>query len=93
MIDQKQDGPEAVMRMTYPRLYASPDGETHFQDAPGSMTPVVYTPGVPGAPLVDVAPAQPVAALPVRGSRPALTRTGTMRRGASSSWFCQASSS
>ena len=63
MIDQKPDGPEAVTRMTYPRLYASPDGETHFQDVPVSMTPVVYTPDVPGTPLVDVAPAQSVAAL------------------------------
>ena len=46
------------MRVSYPRLYASADGETHLQDLPVYMCRVVYVPGFPE--VVDVAPAQPV---------------------------------
>ncbi len=63
MIDQRPDAPETVIRMSYPRLYASADRETHFQDVPVSMTPVVYVPDLPDHPLVDVATAQAVTAL------------------------------
>ena len=52
MIDQRPDAPETVIRMSYPRLYASADRETHFQDVPVSMTPVVYVPDLPDHPLV-----------------------------------------
>ena len=61
MSDHRPDGPEAVMRVSYPRLYASADGETHFQDLPVYMSRVIYVPGFPE--VVDVAPAQPVTAL------------------------------
>ena len=63
MIDQCLDVAEPVMRTSYPRLYASVDGDTHFQDVPVSMAPVVYLPDMPGAPLVDVATSQSVTAL------------------------------
>jgi hypothetical protein len=63
MIDQRPDAPETVIRMSYPRLYASADRETHFQAVPVSMTPVVYVQDLPDHPLVDVATAQAVTAL------------------------------
>ena len=50
----------ATIRLTYPRVYASPDGETHFQDIAVPMTPAVFVPGIP---LVDVAEPHPVTAL------------------------------
>lgn len=63
MTNQRLDALEPVMRTSYPKLYASADGETHFQDVPVVMTPVAYIPNMPDQPLVDVAPAQAVTAL------------------------------
>ena len=60
MIDDNQDAINAAVGLTYPRVHASPDGETHFQDLAVSMVPVVFVPGIP---LVDVAAPEPVTAL------------------------------
>jgi hypothetical protein len=46
--------------MNYPRVYASADGETHFEDINVEMTPGVYVQGIP---LVDLAAWTPVSAL------------------------------
>ena len=60
MIDGDPHATDAAVRLTYPRVYASPDGETHFQDVAVPMAPAVFVPGIP---LVDVAAPDPVTAL------------------------------
>jgi quercetin dioxygenase-like cupin family protein len=46
--------------MTYPRVYASSDGGSHFQDVAVAQTPTVYVRGIP---LVDVSPSYAARAL------------------------------
>jgi hypothetical protein len=60
MSDGDPSATDAAVRLTYPRVYASPDGETHFQDVAVPMAPAVYLPGIP---LVDVAAPHLVTAL------------------------------
>jgi len=60
MIDIDSTATDAAVRLTYPRVHASPDGETHFQDIPAPMAPAVFVPGIP---LVDVGEPHPVTAL------------------------------
>lgn len=60
MIDVDPTATDAAVRLTYPRVHASPDGETHFQDIAVPMVPAVYLVGIP---LVDVAESYPVTAL------------------------------
>ncbi len=60
MIDVDATPTDATVRLTYPRVYASPDGETHFQDLAVPMAPTVFVPGIP---LVDVGEPHPVTAL------------------------------
>jgi quercetin dioxygenase-like cupin family protein len=50
----------AAVRLAYPRVYASPNGETHFQEVDLPLTPVIYVPDIP---LVDVGEPQTVTAL------------------------------
>jgi hypothetical protein len=60
MINVEDQSVDATIRLTYPRVYASQDGETHFQDVAVPMAPAVYLPDIP---LVDVAAPQSVKAL------------------------------
>jgi hypothetical protein len=90
MSDQSEDVLEAVTRTSYPRLYASVDGEIHCRDVPVSMTPVVYVPGraigrrghFPGGRDSDSL-----------GLRHALTLSRILRRAASSYSYSRAASS
>jgi hypothetical protein len=56
--------------MQYQRLYAGPDGETHFCDEQMDLTPTQVVAGVPSFPLVSV-PATAVSFLHVPAERPA----------------------
>ena len=40
----------------FTRMYASPDGETHFEDVTVRTTPVVFGPGLPGGAKGSPAP-------------------------------------
>lgn len=60
MSDVESRATEAASRLTYPRVYPSPDGETHFQDVAVPVAPEVYVPGIP---LVGVGEPHPVTAL------------------------------
>ena len=42
--------------MRYPRLYAGPDGESHFEEVEPALTPVEF---VPGRPKVDLSSPRP----------------------------------
>ncbi len=52
----------AGLRFEYPRVYASGDGESHFENVTVEMTPGVYVPGIP---LVDSTRPQAVTGLTV----------------------------
>ena len=60
MTEHRPDAVEAEVRLSYPRVHTTPDGESHFQDVPVSMAPAVYVAGIP---LVGVASPQPATAL------------------------------
>ena len=60
MTDRYLDASDAAIRPSYPRVYAAPDGASHFEDIAVPMAPVV---DVAGIPLVDVAMTQPVTEL------------------------------
>jgi hypothetical protein len=60
MTEHHLDATQAVIRLSYTRVYATPDGASHFEDIAVPMAPVV---DVTGIPLVDVATTEQVSAL------------------------------
>jgi hypothetical protein len=60
MTELHQDAVEAAIRLSYPRVHATPDGASHFEGIAVPMAPAVYVANIP---LVDVAISQTVTEL------------------------------